>query len=74
VILVRDPTLRSGGVDQRGGHKMAAGLTVTRDRSTPRWTTCLELLAKQGANDIGPADLKVDGLLMPGAATVDLIN
>ena len=33
-----------------------------------------DLLAKQGAGDIGPADLKVDGLLMPGAATVELIE
>jgi single-stranded-DNA-specific exonuclease len=32
-----------------------------------------ELLAKQGAGSSGPADLKLDGLLMPGAATPDLV-
>ena len=57
-----------------GGHKMAAGLTVARDQLEPAMARLSELLAKQGAGDIGPADLKVDGLLVPGAATVDLIE
>lgn len=57
-----------------GGHKMAAGLTVARDQLEPAMARLSELLAKQGAGDIGPADLKVDGLLMPGAATVELIE
>ncbi|PVA06580.1 single-stranded-DNA-specific exonuclease RecJ [Thalassorhabdomicrobium marinisediminis] len=57
-----------------GGHKMAAGLTVARDKLEPAMARLSELLAKQGAGDIGPADLKVDGLLMPGAATVELIE
>ncbi|WP_270727292.1 single-stranded-DNA-specific exonuclease RecJ [Shimia sp. Alg240-R146] len=57
-----------------GGHKMAAGLTVARDQLEPAMARLSELLAKQGAADAGPADLKLDGLLMPGAATVDLIQ
>ena len=57
-----------------GGHKMAAGLTVARDKVEDAMARLSELLGKQGAGDIGPADLKVDGLLMPGAATVDLIE
>ncbi|AKS46797.1 exonuclease RecJ [Octadecabacter temperatus] len=57
-----------------GGHKMAAGLTVARDKVDAAMERLSELLGKQGAGDIGPADLKVDGLLMPGAATVDLIE
>jgi len=57
-----------------GGHKMAAGLTVARDQLQPAMARLSELLAKQGAGDMGPADLKVDGLLMPGAATVELIE
>lgn len=57
-----------------GGHKMAAGLTVARDQLEPAMARLSELLAKQGAADIGPADLKVSGLLMPGAATIDLVN
>lgn len=57
-----------------GGHKMAAGLTVARGKLDAAMTRLGELLAKQGAADIGPADLKISGLLMPGAATVDLID
>ncbi|WP_296419600.1 single-stranded-DNA-specific exonuclease RecJ [Pseudooctadecabacter sp.] len=57
-----------------GGHKMAAGLTVARDQLEDAMARLSDLLAKQGAGDIGPADLKVDGLLMPGAATVELIE
>jgi len=33
-----------------------------------------ELLARQGAGEAGPADLRLDGMLMPGAATVELIE
>ncbi|WP_171210156.1 MULTISPECIES: single-stranded-DNA-specific exonuclease RecJ [unclassified Ruegeria] len=57
-----------------GGHKMAAGLTVMRDQLEPAMARLSELLAKQGAGQGGPADLKLDGALMPGAATVDLIE
>ncbi len=57
-----------------GGHKMAAGLSVARDQLEPAMARLAELLEKQGAGDLGPADLKVDGVLMPGAATVDLIE
>ncbi len=57
-----------------GGHKMAAGLTVARNQLEPAMERLGALLAKQGAADIGPADLRLDGLLMPGAATLELIN
>lgn len=57
-----------------GGHKMAAGLTVARDQLEPAMARLSELLAKQGAGDAGPADLKLDGVLMPGAATIELIE
>lgn len=57
-----------------GGHKMAAGLTVSRNKLEPAMERLAELLAKQGAGDLGPADLKLDGMLMPGAATVPLIE
>ena len=57
-----------------GGHKMAAGLTVARDKVDAAMARLSELLGKQGADEIGPSDLKVDGLLMPGAATVELIE
>lgn len=57
-----------------GGHKMAAGLTVARDQLEPAMARLSELLAKQGAGEAGPADLKLDGVLMPGAATIELIE
>jgi len=57
-----------------GGHKMAAGLTVMREQLEPAMERLSELLAKQGAGEGGPADMKLDGTLMPGAATVDLIE
>lgn len=57
-----------------GGHKMAAGLSVKRDQLDAAMARLTELLAKQGAGNAGPADLKIDGLLMPGAATVDLVT
>ena len=50
------------------GHRMAAGLTVARDRLEPAMARLSELLARQGAGQGGPADLKLDGALMPGAA------
>lgn len=57
-----------------GGHKMAAGLSVMRDQLEPAMARLSDLLAKQGAGLGGPADLKLDGMLMPGAATVELIE
>jgi single-stranded-DNA-specific exonuclease len=56
-----------------GGHKMAAGLTVARDMIPAAMARLSDLLARQGAGDTGPADLPLDGLLMPAAATVDLV-
>ena len=57
-----------------GGHKMAAGLTVTRANLEPAMQRLSDLLAKQGADALGPKDLTLDSVLMPGAATVDLID
>ncbi|MEX0367102.1 MAG: single-stranded-DNA-specific exonuclease RecJ [Ruegeria sp.] len=56
-----------------GGHKMAAGLTVAEDRIEEAMARLDALLAKQGADSMGPADLRLDGALMPAAATVDLV-
>jgi len=55
-----------------GGHKMAAGLTVAEDKLEEAMARLSELLAKQGAHLAGAADLKLDGMLMPAAATVEL--
>lgn len=63
-----------GLLEKGGGHKMAAGLTVAEDRLEPAMARLSELLARQGAGRAGPADLRLDGVLMPGAATVELIE
>ncbi len=57
-----------------GGHRMAAGLSLTRAQLEPAMARLGDLLARQGAGAGGPADLRLDGLLMPGAATVDLVE
>jgi single-stranded-DNA-specific exonuclease len=57
-----------------GGHKMAAGLTVAEDQLEPAMARLTELLERQGAGSAGPADLKIDGAMMPGAASVGLIE
>ncbi|WP_299776849.1 single-stranded-DNA-specific exonuclease RecJ [uncultured Roseobacter sp.] len=55
-----------------GGHKMAAGLTVAEGKLEEAMARLSELLEKQGAHLAGAADLKLDGMLMPAAATVEL--
>ena len=55
-----------------GGHKMAAGLTVAEDKLEAAMARLSELLAKQGAHLGSAADLRLDGMLMPAAATVEL--
>ena len=57
-----------------GGHRMAAGLTVARARLEAAMDRLGALLARQGANAGGAGDLRLDGLLMPGAATPELID
>ena len=52
-----------------GGHKMAAGLSVHRDKLEDAMARLSELLAKQGAGAGGREDLRIDCLLMPTAAT-----
>ncbi|MEQ8429212.1 MAG: single-stranded-DNA-specific exonuclease RecJ [Roseovarius sp.] len=57
-----------------GGHRMAAGLTVARDKLEAAMERLSELLERQGAGTTGPRDLALDGLLMPGAATPELVT
>ncbi len=63
-----------GLLTKGGGHRMAAGLTVDEAALEPAMARLSALLARQGAGQTGPADLRLDGLLMPGAATVDLVR
>ena len=57
-----------------GGHKMAAGLSLTRAQLAPAMARLAELLARQGAGSGGAQDLDLTGVLMPSAATVDLVD
>lgn len=57
-----------------GGHKMAAGLTVARGKLEPAMARLAELLDKQGAGQLGPRDITLNGILMPSAVTVDLVE
>ncbi|MBS0125431.1 single-stranded-DNA-specific exonuclease RecJ [Thetidibacter halocola] len=57
-----------------GGHRMAAGLTVETSRLEEAMARLSELLERQGAGQGGAADLRVDAALMPGAATVELVE
>jgi single-stranded-DNA-specific exonuclease len=63
-----------GLLEKGGGHRMAAGLTVRREKLEAAMARLEELLAKQGAGRGGADELRLDGLLMPGAATLDLVE
>jgi single-stranded-DNA-specific exonuclease len=65
---------REGLLIKGGGHKMAAGLTVDPDKTEAAMTRLGELLERQGSGKMGPADLRLDGLLMPGAAQIELVE
>ena len=56
-----------------GGHRMAAGLTVAAEALEGAMARLSDLLARQGAGAAGPRDLRLDGLLMPGAVTPELL-
>lgn len=62
-----------GLIERGGGHRMAAGLTLSQDQLEPAMARLGALLARQGAGALGPRDLSLDGLLMPGAVTPELI-
>jgi len=57
-----------------GGHKMAAGLTVARDQIEAAMARLADLLARQGSGAEPRAALRIDSLLMPGAATPALVE
>ncbi len=63
-----------GLIEAGGGHRMAAGLSLTRAQLEPAMARLAELLARQGAGATQARGLHLDGLLMPGAVTVELIE
>ncbi len=64
---------REGLLAKGGGHKMAAGLTVMHDQLEPAMARLSDLLAKQGADRLGPRDLMLDGAVTASACTLDMI-
>jgi len=62
-----------GWLIRGGGHRMAAGLTVAADRLEAAMARLADLLARQGAGAAGAERLRLDGLLMPEAATPALV-
>lgn len=65
---------REGLLVKGGGHKMAAGMTVEPDKLEAAMARMTELLEKQGAANLGPKDLAVDGAVANTALTPDLIE
>jgi single-stranded-DNA-specific exonuclease len=63
-----------GMITKGGGHKMAAGLTLTHAQLDPAMARLSDLLARQGAGAGGPQDLRIDSLLSTSAATVALVE
>ena len=63
-----------GLLDKGGGHRMAAGLSVTSDRVEAAMDALGAALARQGAADHGPRDLILLGSLDPAGATPDLVT
>ena len=63
-----------GLIAKGGGHKMAAGLSLSRAQLGPAMERLADLLARQGAGDGGPRDLRIDSLLTTQAATVALVE
>ena len=63
-----------GLLTRGGGHRMAAGLTVDEGQIEAAMARLGDLLARQGAGRGGAADLRLDGLLMTGAATAQLVD
>ncbi|MFQ5622283.1 MAG: single-stranded-DNA-specific exonuclease RecJ [Paracoccaceae bacterium] len=66
--------MREGLIEAGGGHRMAAGLSLTRTQVEPAMQRLGELLGRQGAAAAGPRDLRLDGMIAPGGATLDLIE
>lgn len=63
-----------GLIQKGGGHKMAAGLSLSRAQLGPAMARLSDLLARQGAGTVGPRDLRIDSLLTTTAATVALVE
>lgn len=64
----------SGLLLKGGGHMMAAGLTVAPQNIEDAMAGLADLLGQQGQSAQGLREIRLDGALMPGAATVELVQ
>jgi single-stranded-DNA-specific exonuclease len=64
--------MRAGLIEKGGGHRMAAGLTLSAPRLEAAMDALATALARQGAGAGGPADLPLDGVLALSGATAEL--
>ena len=62
-----------GLIEKGGGHRMAAGLSLSRDQLAPAMARLEVLLARQSGLIAPASDLRLDALLMPSAVTADLV-
>lgn len=64
----------AGLIPKGGGHKMAAGLTVARDRLDALREFIAERLASGVEAALDRRELAIDGAMTAGAATVDIVE
>ena len=57
-----------------GGHKMAAGFTIERDKLHDAMNHLTEYVARQASAIDSARDLRIDSALMPAAATIELMQ
>ncbi len=65
---------REGLIARGGGHRMAAGLSLSADQLDPAMARLEALLAAAGAEWAPETGLRIDGLIGPGAATPALAD
>ncbi|TPE49426.1 single-stranded-DNA-specific exonuclease RecJ [Amaricoccus solimangrovi] len=63
---------REGLIEKGGGHRMAAGLSLSRAQLGPAMDRLGELLAAEGAGAGEPDELTVEGMIDASAATPEL--
>ena len=65
---------REGLIQKGGGHKMAAGLSLTKEQLNPAMSRLCELAKKEEFMNSEAQDVPVDGVLFIGGAKIDLIE
>ena len=63
-----------GLIEKGGGHAMAAGITLSKKQLTPAFDRLAELINSRDITFQTTTDYYLDGLLMPNAATIELID